>query len=681
MFYIICYILFTLLLLIFNIKSRFKISKIISYKNEESLKIRNKEVLNPFISIIIYCITPHDIRNLINSINYDKNKYEIIVLYPKTYKLVKSNKISKKIIINNTNNVYHNLNLAFKYINNKSKYISIFDNNSLLVPNTIYDMIKLLQQHQLDSVYCLNNYQNYKANFINNVYYHYKYLDSQINQNIIFGQVLSSKVVKDFGKKKIKSIILKKNLIIQNLPLVKHIPNEIYRIELQNYRFDNFYLIELAFFMISITTSLFTFSIFIMNLWLYQYQESNINFGINDFDLLQSLYLLILKLISLPISLFHLITFNYFNSVYYHKIQSKNFIKPKLSEKIEYSYGYMYKLKNYNFELVYLKGSHYQMGITIGEIYKKEIHDSIKLLDTILPPFALNPLWKNYGYKAKNILQIIKQHCWKYISNQNKEELKGIAEGSKIELETIILLSLIPCLFKAHCTILIDQNIFLRTLDVDFKNKKGVLLVYNPDESNKYAAITAPGMNWCITGFSEKIAIGEVFNDYCKTSENKDGSPFMLNFKDILRSSNNLKDSLNIMKELEWNDSIDIAISDLNNENNYFIEKRGNTSIIFDNDNFNEYLDKYSKNNINNQKRYSFYYNLDLIYNIINQYDKLSINDAYYSIVMGLETGSNHTLIIDKASKKCYLSTASEEKEGYLREMIEFNIDDIFNGY
>ena len=114
---------------------------------------------------------------MIQSINYDKNKYEICYVL-KSYKLKTNNKL-KKIIINDKLKISSNLKGISKFLNTKSKYVPIFDNNTTLVPNTLYDMIKLLQQHHLNSVSCLSNYSNYKDNLINNIYYHYKYLDHQ----------------------------------------------------------------------------------------------------------------------------------------------------------------------------------------------------------------------------------------------------------------------------------------------------------------------------------------------------------------------------------------------------------------------------------------------------------------------------------------------------------------------
>ena len=680
MFNLLKIIIFLLLLIIYNFKYNSIINRIISYKKKDRHKIKNQEVINPYLSIIIYCLNENSIDNLIKTINYDKNKYEIIVLCSKDFKFDRLNKVNKKMVINHNNTIYQNLKLSFKYLDKKSKYVAIFDNNTLLIPNTLYDMIKLLQQHHLNSVSCLCNYPNYKENFINNVYYHYKYLDTQTNQNPIFGQIISTKVLSSFGKKELKPIVLQKNLLNKNIPKVVYIPNEI---SFSNYQsLDKTFIFEILYFclaIISINFSYLPFLIFVFNLWIYQYKASNINYGINDFNIYQSFYLLILKLIVIPINLIHLVTFNYFSTISYSKLEYSNFLRPEISEKNNYTYGYQCKLKNYNFDIVKLKGTHYQMGFTIGEIYREELIQNLKLLDMLLPPFEINPLWRNYGYKAKTILKKIKDHSWSHISEKNKQELKGISEGSNTDFEDIILLSLFPCLFKAHCTILLDENIFLRTLDVDFKNKKASICIYQPDKGNKYLTLTSPGLNWCVTGFSENLIIGEVFNDYCEISENKDGSPFFFNFKDILIEANDLNQTKKIIERLKWNDSIDIAISSVKNNNSYFIEKRGNNSIFFSEKNFGDYLKKYSKTKINNDRCFSFYYNLDLMYNIINQYDKLTVDDVYHSIIRGLETGLNHSLILDKKSKKVYISTANSDKEGYLRQMIEFNFDELFS--
>ena len=53
----------------------------------------------------------------------------------------------------------------------------------------------------------------------------------------------------------------------------------------------------------------------------------------------------------------------------------------------------------------------------------------------------------------------------------------------------------------------------------------------------------------------------------------------------------------------------------------------------------------------------------------------------YYSIIMGLETGSNHSIIIDFNNNKLYVSNANKKLYGYQRPMVEFEIDKLLSSY
>ena len=63
------------------------------------------------------------------------------------------------------------------------------------------------------------------------------------------------------------------------------------------------------------------------------------------------------------------------------------------------------------------------MGYTIGEIYSQEIKENLKLLNIMLPPFVINPLWKNLGYQAKTILLEIKKYSWDKVSKKKQRRI------------------------------------------------------------------------------------------------------------------------------------------------------------------------------------------------------------------------------------------------------------------
>ena len=665
------YLIITFILfLVYNIKLSLKLKKINEFKIIK-YKIKDDDIIYPYISIIIYVFN-EDINPILNSIKYDKNKYEIILISNLKSTKIYHNKINKIIKANSNFNIYDNIKFSLNQLNKKSKYTLILSNHMILTSNAIYDLVKFIKQNNLNSVSCLLNYPNYKDNIINNIYYHYKYLD----KNRFFGELISNNIISDFHK--IDTNILQKNLIIQNLPYITSIPIEN---KLCHY-FNKLYILEICYFVISfllLKISYIPIISLIVSIWFYYYKGCSINYGINDFNLLQSFYLLIFKLIIILTTLFHLPNFNYSKISKYPKLEYNSIIRPELSEKRIYDNGYVYSLKNYNLDIVYLQGSHYQMGYTIGKIYQKEIKEYIKLLDKFIPPFSVNPLWKNCGYTARTILKVIKKYSWKYISNENKEEIHGISDGSKVNSEDFILLSLFPSIFKAHCTILTDENIFLRTLDIDLMNDRFALFIYQANNMNKYVTFTLPGMNWCVTGFSEYLVIGEVFNDYCQVSTNRYGSPFYFNFKDLLLNSKTTNDIKNNLIKNNWHDSIDISIKSMKTKDLLMIEKRGNKTEFYNEDNFDNYLKKYSKNISKSNDKFSFYYNLDLIYNLINQYYKLEVIDVYNSIIVGLETGSNHSLIIDFNNDMIYISNATNKLCAYQRQMVEFELSFILS--
>ena len=658
-------ILIIFILIIYNIRLYNNIKKINNYKKETKYAIKNEQIIFPYISIIIYTFenNMNNLKNLLKSIRYEKNKYEIIIISNKTIKGYKN--------VMTTNNHNKDIKFALKIIQSSSKYILILNSNMILTSDMIYDMVKFSKINNFDSVKCLSSYSNYKDSIINNIYYHYKYLERMISPNCIFGRLISTKQLNN-DLLLSKTQTLQKNHIIQNLPYLSSIPNEIVY-------GDNIYIIEIFYILMCLFTNSISlyFTLLIVSILYSYYNYCMICYGINDFNILQSIYLTIFKILTFPLIFLHAIKFSSYKYLSYPIIPNKNHIKPELSEKKIFDYGYIYNLNNYNLDIVYVKGSHYQMGLTIGKIYKNQINKYMKLLNTILPPTSINPLWKGNGYTARTILKVIKEYSWKYISDKNKDEISGIADGSKVDFEDYILLSLFPSIFKAHCTILTDENIFLRTLDVELMNDKFVLLIYKPEEGNNYATLTLPGMNWCVTGFSEHLVIGEVFNDYCTISTSKNGSPFYFNFKDILMNCNNISDTKKVIDSLNWHDSIDIAIRSMKTFDLLMIEKRGNKTKIYNNKTFDNYLATYSNSICKSNKIYSFYYNLDLMYSIVNQYSKLNVIDAYHSIIIGLETGSNHSFIIDFNNNKLYISNANEKLYGYQRQLIEFELSSI----
>ena len=126
-------ILIIFILIIYNIRLYNNIKKINNYKKETKYAIKNEQIIFPFISIIIYTFenNMNNLKNLLKSIRYEKNKYEIIIISNKTIKGYKN--------VMTTNNHNKDIKFALKIIQSSSKYILILNSNMILTSDMIYD--------------------------------------------------------------------------------------------------------------------------------------------------------------------------------------------------------------------------------------------------------------------------------------------------------------------------------------------------------------------------------------------------------------------------------------------------------------------------------------------------------------------------------------------------------------
>jgi hypothetical protein len=148
--------------------------------------------------------------------------------------------------------------------------------------------------------------------------------------------------------------------------------------------------------------------------------------------------------------------------------------KLKLIKKIEN--GIFYQVENTNLEILHLYGSSYQKGYAHGKLCKHHFQKMVKTMNTLcqnLKPHNIDMgRVRNEYSSVKECLLDIYQKLEKFIKDEHKDEMKGISDGSNIDYQDIIAISIIPELFHQHCMLLNkldgNDNIFLRTLDFFF---------------------------------------------------------------------------------------------------------------------------------------------------------------------------------------------------------------------
>jgi hypothetical protein len=165
-----------------------------------------------------------------------------------------------------------------------------------------------------------------------------------------------------------------------------------------------------------------------------------------------------------------------------------------------------------------------------------------------------------------------------YIPQYFIDECHGIADGSGVEFETILRLSLLPELIQAHCSMVgawskaianTDGTLYqLRALDWDTNGpfqKQPVLLVYHNEagSGNTYSVVGYAGLVGAFTGFSDApMGICEkVWLSY-EGHQSRVGIPWTYLLRDILQWDQTNEDAVSRIHNAKRTCSIFIGLGD-----------------------------------------------------------------------------------------------------------------------
>lgn len=197
--------------------------------------------------------------------------------------------------------------------------------------------------------------------------------------------------------------------------------------------------------------------------------------------------------------------------------------------------------------LLFLKGTPYELGYQHGESLKEAISYNIKRLidDQILA--------KQEIPQIKSFLAMLPQVI-KHIPQDYIEELKGLADGSQIAYEKILLLNLFPEMF--HCSGLTvkgkatkDGDLYhVRVLDYAVGmnlQDTAVQMIVQPQGKIPFLNVSYAGFIGTVTGMNgQHIAVGEIGG---KGYGQYDGMPMAFLLRRVLEQASTLQEVKNIL--------------------------------------------------------------------------------------------------------------------------------------
>jgi hypothetical protein len=198
-------------------------------------------------------------------------------------------------------------------------------------------------------------------------------------------------------------------------------------------------------------------------------------------------------------------------------------------------------------QVLFLKGTPYEMGYQHGKLLKDNIARNVRryIDQKILYGANLSPI--------KEFLDALPM-ITSYIPLALVEEMQGVAEGSQIPYEKILLLNLFPEMF--HCTGLTvsgqateDRKLFhVRVLDYGAGQNlqdSAVLIVQEPKGKIPFLNVSYAGFVGSITGMNAKhIAVGEIGG---KGYGHWQGIPMAFLLRQILEEAGTLEEVKSIL--------------------------------------------------------------------------------------------------------------------------------------
>ncbi|TNV78496.1 hypothetical protein FGO68_gene1350 [Halteria grandinella] len=372
--------------------------------------------------------------------------------------------------------------------------------------------------------------------------------------------------------------------------------------------------------------------------------------------------------------------------------------------------------------LAKVKGTPYQMGYALGQLYGKEIAKNIKNL-------------ANYGYfmfKDKlNVLDYLTEWqswlifhfvieplvlfsldvdylvTWIYTPERYAEEMRGIVAGSggKISYRHLQRFNLFAELSRAHCTILgawgdatADGKLYhLRTLDWNPTakvNEFPAIIIYEPSEagSQQFANIGYLGLIGSLTAMSRiGISVGEKVMyrkdgiDYNPTPEwTYFGKPWLYVLRDTIQFATNLQDVENMLLSTQRTAMIHLGFASVPDNTFRGVDYSSTDLIFYDDSNYTRYSSTYHP-----QYDGIFYYDRHVqpsgstcIKSILDSAHGSITPETLYRDVTGYHaSGDASVVVMDPAGGQLWLSYSlyGAELHAYKRSPIYMNLNQFWD--
>jgi hypothetical protein len=326
------------------------------------------------------------------------------------------------------------------------------------------------------------------------------------------------------------------------------------------------------------------------------------------------------------------------------KNENDRFVVNKDGEKLIFRQGFAFKRSNVPVQ-VYLSGTHYEMGLQYGVLLRNELKEMANGLNRLIsfyaeemkiPKFFVDIYFK---YRIKKLLRNIPERF--------KQEIKGISDGSGVDVDAIYAISMFDDLVHSMgCSSILalsadDRIIHGRNEDLYYGMELGlkqIIIYYNPTGYNSFIAISFPGFIGVSTGYNRNGLGYSHHSRYAKKFNSKGYSQFCVP-RLALEECSSVEEVISFYKGKSIIVGDAHTWSDRNNLTGCIIEtapdEKNPLKIISMNDkvlwHINKYMDPYYIKNAENKYIGDESFNnarQEILSNLIDTCQALSIDDV-----------------------------------------------------
>jgi len=328
-----------------------------------------------------------------------------------------------------------------------------------------------------------------------------------------------------------------------------------------------------------------------------------------------------------------------------------------------------------NITVCVVKGTPYEMGKALGQLTKEESQNMVGRIMMAVQSegaeFSNENLDKAWNTTAP------------YISEHIKEELRGLAEGTEIPLQTIQRSHMIPLIAEYSCSSIAlwgpatkNGDLYItRNLDWEMEllaHDYATVVVYFPKDGIPHVNLGFAGYIGCNTGFNAAgIALAEMGDSGGKDKPyNLDGYHFTMFFRDMLYDCKTLDEALDKLKNTKRIKKYHYVIgSGKEKKAAKIVAHAPNLQITFDNDPKDEFAPNVMANCVyNDEGRGAF----PLMKKDFGKHTEQTVIDIVKAIPI---KGSNVLgVIYDATTFEMWFSYAKGTTEAYLQPYLHLDV-------